>query len=101
MQQKTMIKLVAGVCEVTRDRAATALDVLFDEWGAALARGEILHLPGIGGLSLAPTKGGAGRNPRTGEAITILPGHRGRFRPAARLKERALRRVPAHRQAAE
>lgn len=100
MKKIEMVRLIAQICECRQDAAAAALDSLLAEWGDVLARGERLQLPGIGRLGLTATAERQGRNPRTGETVAIEAGHRGNFRLAQHMKDRARaaqrRRVPRH-----
>ena len=47
------------------------VNVIFDEIIASLARGERVELRGFGAFSVKQRPARAGRNPRTGEAVTV------------------------------
>lgn len=72
----------SGKNAVMQGKRATRMQtevILEAFWGVAAAEllgGGELIMPKIGKLRLTPTKGREGRNPRTGEPITIPPGKR-------------------------
>lgn len=101
MTKTQMTRLVATVCGSSHDRAATALDALFDQWRHALLAGKRLRLDRVGTLSLTPTATRPGHNPKTGARITLAAGARGRFRPAHSLRLAAALIAEDRRQAAE
>lgn len=54
---------------------------------AALRKGDEVHLAGFGTFSVAKRKATTGRDPRTGEVITIKAANRPRFKAAKGLKD--------------
>ena len=54
---------------------------------ATLKAGEEVRLTGFGVFVVATRAGGKGRNPQTGEEITIKPSKTPRFRPGKQLKD--------------
>ena len=54
---------------------------------ASLKAGEEVRLTGFGVFVVAQRAGGKGRNPQTGEEITIKPSKQPRFRPGKQLKD--------------
>lgn len=94
MTRNDMIQTIAQACGVSGARAGAAIDRLFDEMAGAIQAGDKVPLPGIGSLSRTPTKGGQGRNPRTGEAIAIPAGHRAKFSQGKAMKDRLARLAP-------
>jgi DNA-binding protein HU-beta len=52
----------------------------------ALADGQRIELRRFGVLSVRPRKTGIGRNPRTGEEVSIPPGRAVRFKPGKELQ---------------
>lgn len=47
------------------------VSTIFDEIGAALARGDRVELRGFGAFSVKSREARIGRNPRTGEAVPV------------------------------
>ena len=67
--------------------AAKAVDGVFDLITDALKAGDEVRLTGFGVFVVASRAGGKGRNPQTGEEITIKPSKQPRFRPGKQLKD--------------
>ncbi len=68
-------------------RAGRAVEAFCGAVAAALAKGEAVRLPGVGGFE-GPQRGERqGRNVRTGEAITIAASKAVKFSAGARLKD--------------
>ena len=72
---------------LARNDAAKAVDGVFDLITEALKSGDEVRLTGFGVFVVATRAGGKGRNPQTGEEITIKPSKQPRFRPGKQLKE--------------
>ena len=70
----------AGIC--TR-----FVGFVFDLIAVALKEGDEVRLTGFGVFVVATRAGGKGRNPQTGEEITIKPSKQPRFRPGKQLKD--------------
>ena len=69
------------------DLMAKAVDGVFDLIAAALKAGDEVRLTGFGVFVVATRAGGKGRNPQTGEEITIKPSKAPRFRAGKPLKD--------------
>ena len=86
-------KIAAAACLPARQAGTSKasanrmLDALTDEITKLLAKGDKITLPGLGTFSVAKRARRKGRNPQTGEAITIPGSKVPKFRPAAKLKE--------------
>jgi DNA-binding protein HU-beta len=70
-----------------KNEAAKAVDGIFDIIQDALKAGDEVRLTGFGVFGVASRAGGKGRNPQTGEEITIKPSKQPRFRPGKQLKD--------------
>lgn len=86
-----MIKhdIVSEVVErtgITKTRAEIAVETVFDSMKRALAKGDRIELRGFGVFNVRPRKTGIGRNPRTGEEVSIPPGKAVRFKPGKDLQ---------------
>ena len=75
-------------CEgkISRQAASTFLEVTLDEIKRALARGDKLMISSFGVFSVLDKKERVGRNPRTGEPITIVGRRVVSFKPSVVLK---------------
>ena len=71
---------------VTKTKAETAVETVFDSMKKALANGDRIELRGFGVFNVRPRKTGIGRNPRTGAEVNIPPGKAGRFKPGKELQ---------------
>ena len=86
-----MIKLdivneVVSRTGITKTKAEVAVETVFDSLKKALAAGDRIELRGFGVFSVKARKTGVGRNPRTGEEVTIQPGRAVRFKPGKELQ---------------
>ena len=69
-----------------RNKAESAVDTVFESLKKALAAGDRIELRGFGVFNVRPRKTGIGRNPRTGEEVSIPPGKAVRFKPGKELQ---------------
>ena len=86
-----MIKLdivneVVNRTGITKTKAELAVETVFGAMKTALEQGDRIELRGFGVFNLKPRKTGVGRNPRTGEEVTIPPGKVVRFKPGKELQ---------------
>ena len=71
---------------ISRTKAEMAVDSVFDAMKAALRKDDRIELRGFGVFTIKPRKTGIGRNPRTGEEVSIPPGKAVRFKPGKDLQ---------------
>ncbi|MSO24291.1 MAG: integration host factor subunit beta [Acidobacteria bacterium] len=86
-----MIKLdiinhVVARTGISRTKAETAVDSVFEAMKTALKKDDRIELRGLGVFTIKPRKTGIGRNPRTGEEVSIPPGKAVRFKPGKDLQ---------------
>ena len=86
-----MIKLdivneVVNRTGVSKSRAELAVETVFEAMKRALQQGQRIELRGFGVFNVRPRKTGIGRNPRTGEEVSIAPGKAVRFKPGKELQ---------------
>ena len=74
MKKTDMIAAVAAAANITKKDAAVAVDTVFDVMASELAQGNKVGVTGLGSFEPKVREARAGRNPQTGEAITI-PAH--------------------------
>ena len=87
-----MIKLdiineVVNRTGVSKSKAELAVETVFEAMKRALERGERIELRGFGVFNVRPRKTGIGRNPRTGQEVSIPPGKAVRFKPGKELQD--------------
>ena len=69
-----------------RTKAEMAVDSVFEAMKGALKKDDRIELRGFGVFTIKPRKTGIGRNPRTGEEVSIPPGKAVRFKPGKDLQ---------------
>jgi DNA-binding protein HU-beta len=82
--------LVAAVTDTTglsKSQAAGAVDSVFDAIAGALKNGDEVRLVGFGTFSVARRAASRGRNPRTGDPITIKASNQPKFKAGKGLKD--------------
>lgn len=87
MKHTMLIKNIAAVTDAPQRVVEAVLKELAAQVQASAFSGEDLALPGIGKLSVASRAARTGRNPRTGEQITIPAKRVPAFSAAKALKD--------------
>lgn len=85
--KKELIELVAKKGNLTSKAAKEAIKVFLNGIRDSLKRGEKVVITGFGTFSLRSRKSRKGRNPKTGEAITIPARTAPGFTPGKSLKK--------------
>ena len=87
MKKAELIEAVASKSELPKQDAKKAIDALFETISTTLAKGEKVQLVGFGTFEVRERAERTGRNPQTGEEMTIpatkVPG----FKVGKELKE--------------
>ena len=71
---------------VSRVKAEQAVETVFESLKTAMGKAQRIELRRFGVFSVRPRKTGIGRNPRTGEEVSIPPGKVVRFKPGKELQ---------------
>lgn len=79
---------IADKHSLSKADARAVVDMIFDEIATAVASGEEVSLAGIGKFSPKDTAERQGRNPSTGEAMTIKAQRKIAFAPAKAVKDK-------------
>ena len=87
MNKMDLIAAVADQTELSRDQGTEVVDAVFGAIEGALKNKEEVRLVGFGTFATAERKAGTGRNPRTGEAMTIPASTTVRFKAGKGLKD--------------
>ena len=87
MNKNELISEVAKTSGLTRSDATKAVEGVFDAITASLAKGDEVRLVGFGTFSVAKRKASTGRNPRTGEPMTIKASTQPKFKAGKGLKD--------------
>ena len=85
MIKQDLIQRVVERTGLPRVKAERAVDTIFSSMKQSLIAGERIELRGFGVFTVKPRKTGIGRNPRTGEEVSIAPGKAVRFKPGKEL----------------
>ncbi|HUK31296.1 MAG TPA: HU family DNA-binding protein [Candidatus Acidoferrum sp.] len=81
-----IVNAVVNKTGVSRTKAELAVETVFEAMKSALGKGERIELRRFGVFNVRPRKTGIGRNPRTGQEVSIPPGKAVRFKPGKELQ---------------
>jgi len=87
MNKNELIGAVADASGLSRSDATKAVEGVFDTITGALSKGDEVRLVGFGTFSVAKRKASTGRNPRTGEPMTIKASTQPKFKAGKGLKD--------------
>ena len=87
MIKADIVSRVTETSDVSRVKAAVAVDTVLEAMKSALHEGKRIELRGFGVFQVRDRKRGVGRNPRTGIEIAITPGKTVRFKPGKELRD--------------
>lgn len=83
-----LAKGVAGTTGTSEAEAKAAIAAVFEQIAGAAAKGEEVSIAGFGKFSVKDRPERQGRNPATGEAMTIAASKKVSFTPAKGLKDK-------------
>ena len=87
MTKGDLIDAVAKAANINKRAAGEAVDATFDNLSRALKKSKRFQVPGFGTFSVRSRKARKGRNPQTGDVITIKASRTVGFKPAPTLKK--------------
>lgn len=87
MNKQDLISAVADSSGLTKADASKAVEGVFDAITGALKKGDEVRLVGFGTFSVSKRKASTGRNPRTGETMTIKASTQPKFKAGKGLKD--------------
>ena len=87
MNKQELIGVVAEASGLARADASRAVEAMLDTIGAQLEKRNEVRLVGFGTFSVTQRKASTGRNPRTGEPMSIKATSQPKFRPGKVLKD--------------
>jgi DNA-binding protein HU-beta len=87
VNKNELVQKLADRTGLQKSDAQKAVDGVFECIEDALKSGDEVRMTGFGVFAVAERKGGKGRNPQTGEEITIKPSKQPRFRAGKQLKD--------------
>lgn len=87
MNKTELIAAVAALGQLSKADAGHALEAVTGAIATALSEGESVSVPGFGTFAVADRAERQGRNPATGEAITIAASRTVKFKAGKTLKD--------------
>lgn len=87
MNKTDLIEAMADAADISKAAAGRALEGLIDAVAAALKAGDTVSVVGFGTFTVRERAARTGRNPRTGEEITIAASKSPAFKAGKALKD--------------
>jgi DNA-binding protein HU-beta len=87
MNKQELIGAVADASGLSKGDASKAVEAVFDSITGALKKNDEVRLVGFGTFSVSKRKASTGRNPRTGEPMTIKASAQPKFKAGKGLKD--------------
>ncbi len=87
MNKNDLVTVVASAAGLSKADAAKAVDGVFAAITDALKKGDEVRLVGFGTFAVAERAQSEGRNPRTGQSITIPASKQPKFKAGKGLKD--------------
>ena len=87
MNKTELIAAVAEKAEISKKDAEKAVKAFTDAVAEELAKGGKVQLVGFGNFEVSEKPAREGRNPRTGETMTIAASKTPKFKPGKALKD--------------
>ncbi|ABK45401.1 histone family protein DNA-binding protein [Magnetococcus marinus MC-1] len=88
MTKSELILTIAAQKGLTKQAAAMVVDMVFNEIGKAMAKGERVELRGFGVFEPRARKPRAARNPKTGEKVAVESKTAVHFKPGLDMRKR-------------
>lgn len=87
MNKTQLQEFISNDAEITKSAAGRAIDAIVAGISESLQNGEEVKIPGLGNFTLSKRSERTGRNPQSGEAITIPASNVVRFKAYKALKD--------------
>ena len=87
MNHAELAEAVAKEMDLSKAKAAEAIDAVFAAIGKSLAKGKEVRLVGFGSFSVSKRAARTGRNPQTGASIKIAASKAVKFKAGKHLKD--------------
>jgi len=92
MTKSDLITLLANKENLTEVNATRIVNLIFDGFKDALAKGDRIEIRGFGSFVMREYKTYSGRNPKTGKVVEVKPKRLPYFKVGKELKERMINR---------
>lgn len=73
MNRSELIKTLADDAHLSAEDATDIVEIFFDSMKKALLNGERVEIRGFGSFKIKSYEGYAGRNPKTGHKVEVVP----------------------------
>ncbi|MDR2417206.1 MAG: HU family DNA-binding protein [Holosporales bacterium] len=87
MNKNELVAFIAESAKLSKGDAGRAVDAFVEAIGATLRKKDEVRLVGFGTFYVSKRAATKGRNPRTGEEITIAASLQPKFKPGKSLKD--------------
>ena len=88
MNKLELISALKNEAEISKTEAAKVVQIFFDSMADAMAQGKRVEIRGLCSFNVKEYKSYTGRNPKTGEKVSIKPKKLPFFKSGKELKER-------------
>jgi len=88
MNKLELISALKNETDISKTEAARVVQIFFDNMADAMAKGERVEIRGLCSFFVKEYKSYTGRNPKTGERVSIQPKKLPFFKSGKELKER-------------
>lgn len=88
MNKSELVEHLAERARITKKRSEQIVNLVFEQMGEALKKGDRVEIRGFGSFTSRPYGAYTGRNPRTGETIHVPAKRLPFFKVGKELKER-------------
>lgn len=87
MNKTELVQSIADTAEISKTKAADALDAVIAAITKSLKKGEAVNLIGFGSFQVRSRPARTGRNPMTGDTIALAASNNPVFKAGKALKE--------------
>jgi len=87
MTKADLVEALASKLGMNRGDAEKAVNIMLDDIMNALKQGERVNISGFGTFSVSAREARTGRNPKTGEPISIAASRSAKFKAGKQLKD--------------
>ncbi|MDL2272137.1 integration host factor subunit beta [Desulfovibrio sp. OttesenSCG-928-I05] len=87
MNKSELIKALSDECVLPVEEATLVVNTFFDSMKKALMEDSRVEIRGLGSFKIKLYEGYTGRNPKTGETVTVAPKRLPFFRAGKELKD--------------
>lgn len=87
MRKPELASAIAERADLSKDKAGQVLNVILDEITGSVAKGQDVSLIGFGSFTVRERAARTGKNPQTGQPLTIPASKTVAFKPGKSLKD--------------